>query len=452
MKRLLLAALLTLAIPASVAWGASFSSDLSVTVTRAGTGTASDLAVASNGHYLNKGGVPFFFLSDTEWILNLRSDSDVATILSDRAAKGFSVVQVMAVRSWSVNGSGVSHDANGNLPFNGNDPTQLNQPYWARWHSIANQAAAQGLHFLMVYGEPGISGSNWNCITGATCYEYGRQVGALFRDLSNVIFCDGQDSHASSNTDLYLAIAEGVADGVNGVNNFNGQADYSTTMMTYHGQNDQVNTFQQAAFLDFYGTEVYGWIAGLYNEVNSTYNLTSPTKPSTILEGDYETFTYPDGFATPYRERLQVWNVFFAGGAGYAYGHNSNYIPSEAPSSYLSSAGAQGMQVFSTFMRARSWWKLAPHQASIMSAAGSGETQKSAVQSVDGSECLVYYPDVEAVTISMGCITSSNTVNASWFDPRNGNTQTIGSFANSGSQSLTPPSGWEDAVLVLTAS
>jgi hypothetical protein len=194
---------------------------------------------------------------------------------------------------------------------------------------------------------------------------------------------------------------------------------------------------------------VWGSIASLYDEVNSTYNMTNPTKPSAILEADYEDYPYPDGLTTPYRARLQVWHVFFAGGMGYAYGNNANYHPMTPPSAYLSSGGAQGMQVFSTFMRAHSWWNLVPDQSIIVSGAGGGETRKVAVHSTAGNECLIYYPTAEAVTINMGCITATNSVTATWFDPRNGNTQGAGTFPRTDVRSFTPPSGWEDAVLML---
>lgn len=428
---------------------ATASQNVDVTVVHNGNSASTDLRVAANGHYIEQSdGTPFFFLSDTEWILNERSDSDVTSILNDRASKGFTVVQVFATRAWSFDGANdVTHDANGNLPFIGNDVTQLNPPYWNRWLSIADQAATKGLHFLLIYGEPVARNDLWKCSSPAQCYEYGRQIGNLFKDKTNIIFCNGYDSHAGSGTDYYRAAAEGVADGVNGVNNFNGFADYSTSMMSFHGY-DVRTILQNDSWLDFYGTEVWGCIACLYDEVSATYNQTNPTKPSTILEADYENYPYPDGTATPYRVRFQVWSVFFAGGSGYAYGHNDNYHPERSVSGYLSAGGAQGMQQFSAFMRARSWWNLVPHQAAIVSGAGSGVSRKAAVRSMDGNECLVYYPAVESVTIDMGCITA-NTVTASWFDPRSGSTQSAGTFTRTQQVAMLPPAGWEDAVLIL---
>lgn len=439
---------LLLSLVSFQALAASKSVDLNFSVTHSGTTAATDLGVTPDGHHLSKGGAPFFFLSDTEWVLNERTDSDVTTLLDDRAAKGFSVVQVFATRYWDP---AVRTDVNGNYPFVNNDPTLPNAPYWNRWRWIADQAGARGLHLLLIYGEPGVGYAAWTCSSGSTCYEYGRRVGDLFKDKSNVIFCDGSDSHASANTVLWRAMAEGVADGVNGANSYDGQADYSTTMMTYHGY-DVTSTFHNDGWLDFYGTEVWGRIADLYDEVNSTYNMTNPTKPSAILEANYEGYSYPDYYTTAYLVRVQVWQVFFAGGMGYAYGNNSNYAPpASTPLDYIYSEGAQDMQVFARFMRARAWWKLVPDQ-SIVSNPGSGVSRKAAARSTDGNECLIYYPDVEPVTINMGCITAANLVAASWFDPRTGNTQSIGVFANSASPTLTPPSGWEDAVLLLTAA
>jgi hypothetical protein len=43
----------------------------------------------------------------------------------------------------------------------------------------------------------------------------------------------------------------------------------------------------------------------------------------------------------------------------------------------------------------------------------------------------------------------ANAVNASWIDPRTGESQTIGRRANSGTASFSTPESWEDALLVL---
>jgi hypothetical protein len=442
--------------------GGTGSATLVLTVSPAATVGGSDLRVSSNAHYLEtiSGSTPFFFLSDTEWVLNLRNDGDVATILNDRQSKGFTVVQVFGTRAFQFDGSGdISHDANGNLPFISNDPVQFNSAYWDRWRSIVDQAASRGLHFLLVYGEPGkfdngVGGANpWRITSTAVAYEYGRLIGDRFKDKSNVIFADGQDSNANVDAALFRAMAEGVADGVNNVNNNNGSADYSNTMQTYHGYN-QPSEFHFDSWLDFYGTEVFGNVAGQYDEINNTYNMTGPTKPVALLEGNYEASTlYPDSSGVPVDARsvrLQVYHVFFAGGMGYAYGHNDNYRPPFGIG-YLGSSGANGMSVFSTFMRARNWWRFFPNQSLIVSGAGSGTSRKAAVQSADGNQCLIYYPSVASSTIDMGGITTSGSVGATWFDPRNGSTSSAGTFLRTQQVALTPPGGFEDAVLILAA-
>ncbi len=380
-------------------------------------------------------------MSDTEWVLNGRTDSDVITILNDRAAKGFSVVQVFA--TWTDQPT----DVGGNLPFIGNNPAQLNPPYWNRWRWIADRAAERGLLLLLLYGEPVSSRPPWSCPSLSVCYEYGRQVGNTFKDKTNVIFSVGEDAQASVYTDYWRAIAEGAADGSNGENNFNGSADYSTTTMTFHGFGGPA-TFHNDVWLDFYGEEVFGNIAGIYDEVSSEYQMTSPVKPATILEANYEGYTYPDVATNDYWVRVQVFHVFFAGGTGYAYGNNQNYQPpATTPLDWLNSAGAQNMQVFSTFMRARAWWALIPDQ-SILPSPGSGVSRNVAMRAADGNECLIYFPAIVSVTVNTSCITTASGATATWFDPRNGNTQAIGSFSRT-NIAFTPPSGWQDAVLIL---
>ena len=127
----------------------------------------SAFSVSSNGRYLvQTDGTPFYWLADTEWVLNKHSDDQVHAILDDRAAKGFTVIQVFATRmawdrSWSLTNawdfdlSWANSDANDQYPFVDGRVTSLNPPYWQRWNWIIDEAAKRNLYVLMLIGEPG---------------------------------------------------------------------------------------------------------------------------------------------------------------------------------------------------------------------------------------------------------------------------------------------------------
>jgi hypothetical protein len=409
--------------------------------------------VSANGHALERtDGTPFFFLSDTEWILNKRSDTQIQQILDDRKNRGFSVIQVFATRNWNRGTDPACTDANGNLPFVSNDVTRFNAAYWDRWRWVIDQAALRGLEFLLIFGEPGRLEAPWNCTTPSACYTYGRLVGAYFRDKPNVIFCNGQDLDANSGIGVagWRAMAEGVADGVNGQNSYDGVADYSTTLMTWHGYGGYEN-FHTDAWLDFYGPEVWQNNTAVYGTINTGYNLAGPTKPVALLEGSYEGGTLVSGAPiTPYYDRVEAYHTYFAGGMGYAYGNASNFQPA-AGVSYLGSTGAQQMGVLSSFFRARPFSQLTPDQGILASGEGTGSARKVALRANDGSQCYVYYPTNSAASVRLDRVTTSSTVGATWFDPRSGATVSGGTFSRTQVPTLTPPSGWEDALLMLRA-
>jgi hypothetical protein len=60
---------------------------------------------------------------------------------------------------------------------------------------------------------------------------------------------------------------------------------------------------------------------------------------------------------------------------------------------------------------------------------------------------MVYLPTTHSVTVRLDKL--SGAVKAYWFDPRTGAASDAGSYANSGTQSFTPPSNGPDWVLVL---
>ena len=74
------------------------------------------IEVSKNHRFLtSKGGLPFFYLADTAWELFHRLNREEATnYLQDRAKKGFTVIQAVAIAE--LDGINVGN-AYGHLPF-----------------------------------------------------------------------------------------------------------------------------------------------------------------------------------------------------------------------------------------------------------------------------------------------------------------------------------------------
>lgn len=109
------------------------------------------LKVSDNRRFLvTADGAPFFWLGDTAWELFHRLDrSETERYLRDRAAKGFNVIQAVALAE--LDGLRTPN-ANGDLPLHDLDPTRPNKAYFQHvdWVLVLDQAS-QG------YGAPGIA-------------------------------------------------------------------------------------------------------------------------------------------------------------------------------------------------------------------------------------------------------------------------------------------------------
>ncbi|MCF7734353.1 MAG: glycoside hydrolase family 140 protein [Akkermansiaceae bacterium] len=411
---------------------------------------ATDLKVSKNGHFVQKAdGTPFFWLGTTEWVLNSHSDSQVTTLLDKRAAQGFTVIQVFASRSpgdWWNNGR--SEDNLGRSPFVNGDLFQFNSEYWNRWLWIAEKCAERNLMLQLHYGEPG-------ALTGAVnqegLYRFGKMIGDLFKRRANIIFVVSVDCNPNggAGVDGWPVIAEGTADGINGIDSYDQSADYSTSFICYHpnGRNNSSDWYHTSEWLDINGIQWWHDNTKIYGAVSKDYSKT-PAKPTIMLEGAYE--DEPWDYFKSWYIRKEAYHSYFAGAAGYAYGHYYNWAQI-ASIDYVDSTGAKHMAVLASFFKAREWWKFIPDQGMIAAGVGSGASQKAAVKSSTGSECYVYFPVNEPAGIALDRITSSSKVHATWMDPRNGATKAIATYAPSETVTFTPPSGWEDAMLMLNA-
>ena len=90
-----------------------------------------------------------------------------------------------------------------------------------------------------------------------------------------------------------------------------------------------------------------------------------------------------------------------------------------------------------------------PDQSLLASDAGKGEAHIRAACAADGSYAYLYLPTPRPVRVRMDTL-KGRTVQASWYDPRTGESTPIGELRNTGEREFTPPAGdAPDWVLVL---
>ncbi len=71
------------------------------------------------------------------------------------------------------------------------------------------------------------------------------------------------------------------------------------------------------------------------------------------------------------------------------------------------------------------------------------------MRSTQGDVALVYLSSPAPISVRMDKITASESVPAIWIDVRTGDRVQAGVLPTEGTVSFTPPSGWEDALLLL---
>lgn len=430
------------------------------------------LRVSPNQRFLVKAdGSPYFYLADTAWELFHRLNrSEVVTYLNNRAERGYTAVQAVAVAELDgVN----TPNAQGDRPFLNNnpatpattagaDPADATQyDYWDHVDYVVGEAEARGIYtaLLPTWGSHVLNGT----INTSNAEGYGRFLGSRYASRAgSIIWVLGGDRSPVGYEAVWRAMARGIAIGVSGTE------DYSRVLMTYHPPGSQKSStwFHNDAWLDF-NMQQNGHCANtdVWNRIGADYALT-PTKPTLDGEPLYEQHpicfnagTY--GYSNDYEVRkFAYWDVF-AGAFGHTYGHHSvwqMYAPGRTavngPQNYwyeaINQPGAAQMKHLRRLIESRPFLVRIPDQGVLASAAGSGTSRVQATRGSDGGYAFVYSAAGQAFTVNMDRI-SGGTVRASWYDPRVATSQVIGTYPNTGTRQFTPPSSGagNDWVLVL---
>lgn len=460
------------------------------------------LEVASNGHFIQHAdGTPFLWIGDTGWgLFQQLTREEVDQYLDNRQETGFNVIQSVAF--WYPHGGGIDSgphnaaNAYGHRPFTGGEdspntaeplivdggsPEEPND-YWDHVDYIINAIKKRNMYIALLpnWGRAYISnqfGGAHDEFTEQEAKDYGAFLGKRYKNEPHILWVLGGDAkglyHSNGSTTgdnivdsryIFRAMAEGLAYGVTGKSLQWDKEDpgWKELFITYHpdGDSDQnsSNWFHQDAWITANGVEVWKEVQDVYPSMLREYHLDNPKKPSLFLEGSYEFGAYGHdcGWVTPVRLRRQVYHTFFAGGAGHTYGagpiwpmrgNKGTYSCGYTWQQALNFPGAvQFAKLAKNFLIDNHWSEWIPDQSILQGTESSNESLKAAVKLASGKMILVYFSNISEATVKNILDKSAE---AQWFDPSEGRTDQVKEFQAGEVRQITPPRGWEDAILIL---
>lgn len=427
-----------------------------------------ELKVSDNRRFLvTSDGRPFFWLADTAWELFHRLDRDQADrYLRNRAAKGFNVVQAVALAEFD---GLTTPNAYGRLPLANNDPLQPDEEYFRHVDWIVAKANSLGIYvgLLPTWGD------KWNkkwgkgpeIFTPANAEAYGRWIGTRYRN-AGIVWILGGDRPVESDAhrEIIRAMARGVRAG-----------DGGSHLITFHPTGGQGSSepFHGEEWLDFNMRQNghQAEFTGRYDKTKADFDR-SPTKP--VLDGEPIYEGHPVSFnaknfghsvAADIR-RPFYWDVF-TGGCGHTYGHHSVWSmhqpgrePVNAPlmpwNEAIDEPGAFQVGHGRRLVESRPFLTRVPDDSILVPSEyptlvpGAGTRRFVATRDSSGSYAMIYAPVGRTFRVRMDRITGPR-VTAWWFNPRTGSAKKIGAFPNTGERAFTPPDPGEllDWVLVL---
>lgn len=409
-------------------------------------------------------GEPVFINNYTVWsIIQNGSREDIVDFIPQCKNRGFNMISTVILND-NYNGSSTyklpafTTDSFGNpdplkpVTTEGINPEVPGEyDYWDHVEFVISQAALNGMYICLhptwgswVSGEySGPKKGDRLIFNVENAYQYGFWLGSRFGKHSNVLWMIGGDRSAvygkNDFRDVWRAMAEGLADGTNGSNNQDGQADYRDMLISYHPRKWAANSsewFHDDPWLTFNSIQdtPYDQIKSLPHD----YTL-KPAKPTWLFEGRYE------GATSPWAIRYQAYQTVFAGAFGHTYGNENWQIPKNWRE-YMDLPGSKQMN-FLYYISRKIWSKKqylnrTPDQSLIIGDAGDtkgdgmtvgdgdggpNDKQKgnatsdriTAIRDKNGDWAMVYSANGRSITLNLSRL-SSGKKRAYWFNPRTG--------------------------------
>jgi len=405
------------------------------------------LKISDNSRYLlDQNDKPFFLSGEAAWSLIAQvSKEDAVYYLDNRQEKGFNVVMVNLIEHEFC--SNPPRNYYGDLPFTGKTFITPNEDYFEHADYVINEAAQRGMVVMLypLYLGYNCGSQGWcNEVSSASLsdmYTWGQYVGTRYENYDNIIWAIGADTNPTPVKSKVLEFVRGLTD-------------HDTRhLITAHNQpgSAAVTPWEGETWLTV--NNVYSYSSYLYVECFLAYSH-DPVMPYFMIEAAYE-----NEDASQQRLRSQAYWPVLSGGMGHVFGNcpiwhfgsNSGWCGTNNWKGNLDSPGSFSMQYVQQLFNSLDWHLLVPDYDHLVLTAGYGNWGSSsyvtAALSEDGQTMVAYLPSSRQVTIDMSKI-SGFEATCSWYNPSNGTTTEIGTYATSGNRNFTPSSSG-DWVLVI---
>lgn len=421
------------------------------------------LTVSANKRYLvTQSGKPFFYLGETAWELFHRcSREEAELLLSDRAAKGYTVIQAVALAE--IDGVNTPN-VYGHRPLIDGDPLKPNEDYWKHVDWIVRRTNELGMHvgFLPTWGDKWNKGS-WGAgpvlFNEKNARVYGKWIGARYRD-AGLIWILGGDRSVDTEEQLLIirAMAEGLAEG-----------DGDAHLRTFHPGGNQSSSryVNNEPWLSFHMQQTgHSRDRASWQFYDHDWGVL-PHRPFVNGEPPYE--AHPnnfrggdEGWLDQVDVRRELYWAICGCASGFTYGCHAIWQMYQSPrepingprapwQESLSLPGAAQMQYGLRLALSRPWEEREPSSHWIVKWPPSSGTEAiRSCRGKDGSYAFVYLPNCQKVKIHETAVHGAQ-IRVTWFNPRTGKNVDGGMVAGGAEYTLQPPFDPEgrDWVLVL---
>lgn len=368
------------------------------------------ITVHSNGHYLISEGNPFFPLGDAARNLFIQfDDKQAASFLNDRREKGCNLILTMLAPD------PMKADRGGRRPFTDDDPLRPNEAYFSHASRLIERAARENLYVCLIVGGPKPDDPVFKRIsTPEKAYDYGHRIAGRLKKYSNIIWALGQEC-SGKEIDLWQSMAEGIADALSGIEQFDGVSEAGVACVTFYPPTGYSSSYwlQSETWLDFNifkpdysrngrsSADSLAW--------RDWYRL--PVKPAVNIAAWKNT---PD-WLTEDQVREAGYRSIFAGGCG--IGLDGGFDESVSSQEALDRAGSQSFRLLRNLMLSRPYFSRVPDPELVVMDLSSSP---SATRDSTGHYAFVYFNGPGKSEQVLAGRLSGSRLRAWWYSPSDG--------------------------------